>query len=74
VSHHHLCYHSLLCQLHLGCLLYFAKKYLKNLQERCWAPLSCNPSYSGGTDQDCGSKPAGQIVLRTLSQKSPSQR
>jgi hypothetical protein len=30
----------------------------------------CNPSYSGGRDQeDCGSNPAGQIVHKTLSQK-----
>jgi hypothetical protein len=32
---------------------------------------SCNPSYSGGRDQeDCGSKPARQIVCKTLSQKT----
>jgi hypothetical protein len=32
---------------------------------------ACNPSYSGGRDQeDRGSKPAGQIVFETLSQKS----
>jgi hypothetical protein len=29
-----------------------------------------NPSYSGGRDrEDCSSKPAGQIVCETLSQK-----
>jgi hypothetical protein len=31
----------------------------------------CNPSYSGGRDQeDCGSKPAWEIVHETLSQKT----
>jgi hypothetical protein len=36
---------------------------------------ACNPSYSGGRDKkDCGSKPAWQIVLVTLSQKNPSQK
>jgi hypothetical protein len=31
---------------------------------------ACNPSYSGGRDQeDQGSKPDGQIVLETLSRK-----
>jgi hypothetical protein len=35
----------------------------------------CNPSYSGGRDQeDCSSKPARQIVHETLSQKYPSQK
>jgi hypothetical protein len=35
---------------------------------------TCNPSYSGGRDQeDYGSNPAGQIVCETLSQKNPSQ-
>jgi hypothetical protein len=34
-----------------------------------------NPSYSGGRDQeDHGSKPDGQIVLETQSQKNPSQK
>jgi hypothetical protein len=39
---------------------------------------ACNPSYSGGRDQeDHGSKPAWQIVHETLSQKyssSPKKR
>jgi hypothetical protein len=31
---------------------------------------TCNPSYSGGRDQEhCGSKPARQIVCKTPSQK-----
>jgi hypothetical protein len=36
------------------------------------APVAhtCNATYSGGRDQeDCGSKPARQIVQETLSQK-----
>jgi hypothetical protein len=36
---------------------------------------TCNPSYSGGRDQeDQGSKSTQQIVLKTLSQKKPSQK
>jgi hypothetical protein len=36
---------------------------------------ACNPSYSGGRDQeDHGSKPAWQIVYKTLSRKYPSQK
>jgi hypothetical protein len=38
----------------------------------CWALVAhaCNPNYLGGRDQeDQGSKPAGQIVHETLSQK-----
>jgi hypothetical protein len=35
----------------------------------------CNPSYSGGRDQeDLGLKPAQQIIQETLSQKNPSQK
>jgi hypothetical protein len=36
-----------------------------------WMPVAhaCNPGYSGGRDQDWGSKPAGQIVCDTLSRK-----
>jgi hypothetical protein len=36
---------------------------------------TCNSSYSGGKDQeDRGLKPARQIVLKTLSQKYPTQK
>jgi hypothetical protein len=36
---------------------------------------ACNPSYSGGRDQeDGGSKQSGQIVHETLSQKNPSPK
>jgi hypothetical protein len=36
---------------------------------------ACNPNYSGGRDhEDHSSKPAGQIVRETLSQKHPSQK
>jgi hypothetical protein len=36
---------------------------------------SCNPSYSGGTDQeDCGLKPAWTNSSETLSRKYPSQK
>jgi hypothetical protein len=36
---------------------------------------ACNPSYSAGRDQeDQVSKPAGQIVHETLSQKNPSRK
>jgi hypothetical protein len=36
---------------------------------------ACNPSYSGGRDQeDHSSKPPGQIVQETLSQKKSSQK
>jgi hypothetical protein len=36
---------------------------------------TCNPSYSGGRDQeDHSSKPARKIVLKTLSRKNPSQK
>jgi hypothetical protein len=36
---------------------------------------ACNPSYSGGRDQeDCSSKPAWTTVGKTLSQKNPSQK
>jgi hypothetical protein len=31
---------------------------------------ACNPSYSGGSDQDCGSEPA-PIARKTLTQKNP---
>jgi hypothetical protein len=44
-------------------------------QGRCqWlTPVTCNPSYSGGRDQEArGSKPAPQIICGPLSQKSPS--
>jgi hypothetical protein len=35
---------------------------------------ACNPSYSGGRDQEeCGSKPLGQTIHKTLSQKYPTQ-
>jgi hypothetical protein len=35
----------------------------------------CNPSYSGGRDQeDSGLRPVGQIVRKTLSRKYPTQR
>jgi hypothetical protein len=35
----------------------------------------CNPSYSGGRDQeDRSSKPVGQIVQEILSRKNPSQK
>jgi hypothetical protein len=35
---------------------------------------TCNPSYSGGRDQeDCGSKLAQANSYKTLSQKNPSQ-
>jgi hypothetical protein len=35
----------------------------------------CNPSYSGGRGQeDSSSKPARQIVHKTLSRKNPSQK
>jgi hypothetical protein len=34
-----------------------------------------NPSYSGGRDQEnCGLKPAGQIVHETLSKKNSLQK
>jgi hypothetical protein len=39
----------------------------------CWALVAhaCNPSYSGGRDQeDCDLKPAGHIVPQDLSQKA----
>jgi hypothetical protein len=42
-----------------------------------WVPVAhaCNPSYSGDRDQeDRGSKPAGQTVLKTLCLKNPSQK
>jgi hypothetical protein len=36
---------------------------------------TCNPSYSGGRDQeDHSSKPAWAIVHETLSQKNPSNK
>jgi hypothetical protein len=36
---------------------------------------ACNPSYSEGRNQEgLGSKPTGQIVCETLSQKYPSQK
>jgi hypothetical protein len=36
---------------------------------------TCNPTYSGGRDQeDHGSKPAGQIVHKTLSRNYPKQK
>jgi hypothetical protein len=36
---------------------------------------TCNPSYSGGRDQEDGSsKPDGQIVLETLSQKTHHEK
>jgi hypothetical protein len=36
---------------------------------------ACNPSYSGGRDQeDRSSKPAEQLVHETLSQKNPSPK
>jgi hypothetical protein len=34
---------------------------------------ACNPSYSGGRDQEAGSQ-SGQIVCKTASQKNPSQK
>jgi hypothetical protein len=35
----------------------------------------CNPSYSGGKDQeDQGSRPAWANILETLSQKYPTQK
>jgi hypothetical protein len=43
----------------------------ESLLSRVLEAHTCNPSYSGGRDQeDQGSKPAGQIVLETLSQKT----
>jgi hypothetical protein len=44
-------------------------------RRQIWALVAhaCNPSYSGGRDQeDHGSKPAGQTVRETLSQKKPT--
>jgi hypothetical protein len=41
------------------------------------APVAhaCNPSYSGGRDQEeCSSKPPWQIVHETLSRKNPLQK
>jgi hypothetical protein len=37
---------------------------------------TCNPSYSGGRDQDCGSVPSqqAQIVHKMLSQKYLTQK
>jgi hypothetical protein len=36
---------------------------------------ACNPSYSGGRDEeDRSSKPAWEIVHKTLSRKKPSQK
>jgi hypothetical protein len=48
--------------------------------EKCktsWAPVAytCNPSYSGGRDQeDCGSKPGWATVHEPLSQKYLTQK
>jgi hypothetical protein len=42
-----------------------------------WVPVvhACNPSYSGGRDQeDHGLKPVQQIVHKILSQKNPIQK
>jgi hypothetical protein len=36
---------------------------------------ACNPSYSGGRDQeDCSLNPARKVVHKTLSQKTISQK
>jgi hypothetical protein len=42
---------------------------------RALIPHSCNPSYSGGRDQeDLGLKPDGANSLSDPSQKNPSQK
>jgi hypothetical protein len=45
------------------------------LHSRAPMAQACNPSYSGDQDQeDNGSKPARQMVSKTLSQKKPLQK
>jgi hypothetical protein len=54
------------------------RPYLKNNQHAfgsCNPAHACNPSYSGGIDQeDRGSKPAGQVVCKNLSQQKPIKK
>jgi hypothetical protein len=46
-----------------------------NILSQALVAHACNPSYTGGRDQeDRGSKPAQQIVRETLSQKHPTQK
>jgi hypothetical protein len=54
-----------------------AQDYTTNKTEPTRAPVAhaCNPSYSGGRDQENhSSKPAKQIVRKILSQKNLSQK
>jgi hypothetical protein len=57
-------------------LSYIVRSCLKN-KRACQVPVAhaCNPSYSGGRHQEAhGSKPARQIVHKTLSQKKKKKK
>jgi hypothetical protein len=74
-----LCFHNILTVLtHLAFQVNFKTSFpscIKNFSDS-QVPVAhtCNPSYSESRDQeDCGSKPAVQIVHGTLSWKHPTQ-
>jgi hypothetical protein len=52
--------------IHVSCKEFVFKKNTKNSSRWVLVAHACNTSYSGGRDQeDCGLKPAGQIVRET---------
>jgi hypothetical protein len=58
------------CTLKNGMMISFMLYFTTTKAVTCQAPVACacNPSYSGDRgEEDCGSKPAKQIVSKTLS-------